>query len=811
MQKHIERTRSAVGTALAMLALLVSGPGRSGAQSPLSAAGREIVAQVRVEGNTHTPRAKIFRYIKSTRPGMDFSESNVIDDVTSLINSHLVRNASATERHTDAGVVVTFWVEEAPNLIEDVIIKNVHHISAKDLEKLIPNIRRDMPLNPKANEKACWDIQDNLKRQGRYWANVNLEEGDKLTDHRVVFNVTEGPKVSVRSTEFVGNNTLASSDRLRTQILTSRAFFKMGGTFDPEMVHEDVAKLEEYYRGNGYRDVKVAHELIWSYDHSQVDIVYHIHEGDRYRVQGFDIEGVSGNRATALGSIPMLKSNDFYKEGVVTADAKNIEYWIGWRGCKAKVQTEVTVVPDAPGLVQVHYLVDETPPNTVGVVHIYGNNVTQDRVIRRILGPGLDPGQTLRYPELEIAKAKLMQSNLFEMKGEEKPKVFVLNPDAPPDEPRDIGVQVRETTTGSIMFGAGVNSNTGVMGSIVLNERNFDITRLPTSWADFTEGRAFRGAGQEFRIEAVPGTEFQRYSVSWREPFLFDSPYSLADSFYFYDRIYNEYTEERTGTRVTVAHNIDASWPEYLAKNFDGPITSFFKDNRFSVSFNVGVRAEDVNVMNLAYHDPIDYTEAQGQHLVTGPRLGVTFDSRDSFLRPTQGGYLDLGVEQLFGDNTFSLFTAKASRFFTTFERTDGSGKQVVALTSQVAWASDNTPVYERYFAGGYGSIRGFMFRGVGPQANGYQLGGDFMFLNSLEYQIPIQANDSLYAVGFIDTGTVESNVEIKNYRVAVGVGLRISIPMMGPVPIALDFGVPICFMHGDQSQLFAFSVGYFH
>ena len=67
-------------------------------------------------------------------------------------------------------------------------------------------------------------------------------------------------------------------------------------------------------------------------------------------------------------------------------------------------------------------------------------------------------------------------------------------------------------------------------GSIVLNERNFDILNFPTSLEDITAGRAFRGGGQEFRLEAVPGNQFQRYTASWRDPRIFDSLYSLSVS-----------------------------------------------------------------------------------------------------------------------------------------------------------------------------------------------------------------------------------------------------------------------------------------
>ena len=162
-----------------------------------------------------------------------------------------------------------------------------------------------------------------------------------------------------------------------------------------------------------------------------------------------------------------------------------------------------------------------------------------------------------------------------------------------------------------------------------------------------------------------------------------------------------------------------------------------------------------------------------------------------------------------FGDYTYPLLNLTASRFFTTWQRPDGSGKQVLVLRSQISWAGSDTPVYDRYYAGGYNSIRGFEFRGVGPTQNGWEVGGMFQFLNSIEYQVPVVANDQLYFVGFVDSGTVESNVAIHNYRVSAGVGMRLAIPMLGPLPLALDFAVPIVQASWDHQQIISFSVGF--
>jgi outer membrane protein assembly factor BamA len=180
-------------------------------------------------------------------------------------------------------------------------------------------------------------------------------------------------------------------------------------------------------------------------------------------------------------------------------------------------------------------------------------------------------------------------------------------------------------------------------------------------------------------------------------------------------------------------------------------------------------------------------------------------------LRPTKGSLIDFSFEQVVGDFSFPVGSIEANKYFTLYERADGSGRHVLALRSQVSLAGSNTPVFERFYAGGFRSIRGFAFRGVGPSENGFEVGGDFMWLNSIEYQVPIKANDQIYAVAFVDSGTVESRMEVKDYRVSVGVGVRFVVPMLGPVPIALDLGFPVVKGPGDHEQVFGFWLGFTH
>ena len=625
-----------------------------------------------VVGNRNIPTAKIMSYIR-TRPGGECLQATLQADVARLTDTRMFRSVVVRDSHLgDGRVQIYFEVQEYPNLIREIIFKNANHISEKDLEDMT-RLRKGTPLDPTANRTACYEIQDALKKKGRFFASVVLEEGDKPSDSRVIFNISEGPIVRMRDTRFEGHYTLANSARLRTQIDTSRAFLKsMGGIFNPAVIDSDVIKLEDYFKDHGFINVRVSRELIFSDNNRLVDVVFHVIEGDRFRVKELQVTGNTLFEGPQLDKILQVKKDEYYDGFKAGGDVKNIQDWYGWRGFSTVVNKEVYTVPGEPGVVRLQYEVKEKPAAKVGQVIIVGNDVTQDRIIRRVIG--LYPGQTLRYPELRLAEKELAKLNIFKSDPENgiRPSLIVLDPDGE-KEYKDILVQVQETQTGSLMFGAGFNSDTGITGSIVLNERNFDIFRPPASLADIWEGRAFRGAGQELRIEAVPGQYLQRYSVSVREPFLFDRPYSLTVGAYYNQQIFNEDTEGRLGGRVSLSHFFTKEW-----------------------SINTGLRIENVNISNLNIYDPIDYTSVQGNNLVVGPNIGLTWDTRDSFLRPTEGGLASINYEQLFGTFTFPIVNFKASRYMTVTQRADGSGKQVLAAHTQVSWAGENTPVFER-------------------------------------------------------------------------------------------------------------------
>lgn len=352
----------------------------------------------------------------------------------------------------------------------------------------------------------------------------------------------------------------------------------------------------------------------------------------------------------------------------------------------------------------------------------------------------------------------------------------------------DLDVVLQEARTGRFSVGVGVNSDAGLSGQIIVDERNFDWTAIPTSLDDVINGQAFRGAGQGFRLEALPGDQFQRYLVSFTEPYLWGTPISFSLSGYFFDRRYQDWGEQRLGGRFGFGYRLTPD-----------------------LSVSTSLRMEEVNVHDPRIRGVQDLEEVLGDNSLFSARFSISHDTRDVPFFPTEGHFLELAFTQAFGTFDYPRAEIDYRQYYMLRERPDGSGRHTLAYTFKAGFSGANTPLFENYFAGGYTTLRGFDFRGASPVNGGVVVGGEFRFLGSAEYFFPLTADDMIKGVLFCDFGTVEENIEINadDYRVAPGFGLRIQVPAMGPAPIALDFAVPVARENTDDIQNFSFFFGY--
>ncbi len=350
-----------------------------------------------------------------------------------------------------------------------------------------------------------------------------------------------------------------------------------------------------------------------------------------------------------------------------------------------------------------------------------------------------------------------------------------------------VDVYAQEGQTGRFSVGGSVNSDLGVAGQVILEERNFDIMGWPNSQTGLLNG-AFRGAGQNFRVELMPGNQVQRYTVNWTEPNLFGySPVSLSVGGFYFTRFFNDWSEQRLGGRIGLGYEITPD-----------------------LSIATELTAQDVKIFNPSTNALPALNRVMGSNDLYTGRVRLAHNTRDNPFLPTKGHLMEFILDQSFGEFDFPRAQVNLSKYHLVRERADYTGRHTFTSAIRLGFSGADTPIFENFFAGGYSTMRGFGFRGAGPVEMGVQTGGRFQLLGSFEYMFPLTADDMLRMVAFVDYGTVENDIEINwdNFRVAPGLGFRIAVPMLGPAPMALDFAVPVAYADYDQRQVFSFSMG---
>src|SRR5262249_39950089 len=172
---------------------------------------------------------------------------------------------------------------------------------------------------------------------------------------------------------FTGNG-FVSAERLRTQTNTTRTLpvLGLGGDYNPQMIEFDRQHLEDYYRTFGFQDVQVQYDTEYA-GPDRINIVFHISEGTRYRVNAVQISGNKSFDEERLRGVTKLKPGDLYDRNVVQADLRNMKALYGNTGRMVSPREEV--FQTGPGEVQVQYTLQERPPATVGQVIPIGNDV----------------------------------------------------------------------------------------------------------------------------------------------------------------------------------------------------------------------------------------------------------------------------------------------------------------------------------------------------------------------------------------------------------------------------------------------------
>lgn len=749
--------------------------------------GRTVEA-VRVTGNDQVLTATILNVIR-TREGDKFDPSTVQEDYQRVFGLRQFSNVEAKVEPTATGVIVVFEVSEQRQIKEIVIRKPPSEMDDQTIRNSI-EIQKGQAIDPFRLAQARRAIADLYRAKNYPFASVDVDVDELNRTGVLAFDIVEGPQVRIRNIVFRGNASF-SEGKLKDKIRTSSWIWLIrDGAYSSDVIEDDVAALRKFYQDKGYFDARVGRRLVFSPDQTELQVEFLIDEGPRYTVDQVTFKGNANVDEVKLREEMKIVEGMPYDEELIQRDVRKMvrDYsplgYIYQPGSNDPDYLKIEPRPvfrTQPGRVELVYDITEGKPFRIGQILPRGNTRTQDKVILRELR--LAPGEMYDSGKMQDAVERLRGTPLF--------SAVKITPVGEDPGQRDLLVEVEEARTATLTFGAGINSNGGVAGNITYTQKNFDITNWPRSFSDLGGDKSFVGAGQTLRLSFEPGTEATNASIRFTEPYVLDQPYSLSVEAYLRNRQRENYDDDRLGGRISVGRRFNDLY-----------------------SGSVALRLEQIDI-NQVQDKPIralEILEEQGSHALTSVTLAVRRDTTTGGLLPSKGTNSQLAWESvgaLGGEYTFQRFSFSHDRYYTLFSDLLDR-RTILAFHGDAGYIAGDAPFFERFYAGGINSIRGFAFRGVTPRSgpSDDRIGGDFSATGSAEVSYPLY-EELVRGVVFADVGTVESSLEAGTIRTSIGTGVRISLPLLGQVPIAIDFALPITQDDEDDVQILSFSLGF--
>jgi len=672
-------------------------------------------------------------------------------------------------------------------------------ISARRLAELVGVEPWDVvtPIQAQAHERQ---IVRAYREKGYRAASARAAVRVTGPDSReLVFVISEGPQCWVQAIRFEGNEHVPADELRKIMHTRPRGFIRWiwPGWFDEDTFQQDVQRVQAAYRDRGYLDAQATGYVDYSPDMSRATLRVVVDEGDLYRIGRITFEGNTIFRDSELLDAVRLRPGEPCRMAVLESAPERIGKLYAAQGYmdatprKNNVRME-TIFPKVGTDVSVRFTIVEGKPVFIRRVVIRGLEKTREDVVRRNLT--FYPGERASSEKLLESERALANTGYFDRQSR-RPVRITLEPDQ--GALRDAVVTVKEGSTGWFMVGVGAGSESGLLGQISISEDNFDISNWPSSWNDFWRGNAFRGGGQKFSVMLSSGTRRSYYAVDFLDPSVRNSDYSFGASIYSRGTARNEFDETRTGVSVS-----------------GGQRLSEFARRTLTVGY------ESVRVENVDPTDAPDLVRDEGTHSKPFIRLGYSLDRRDDRFLPSSGYVASVEVELAGGDTQTVKLDVQGRKYYTVRQDRGGTNKHIVGIRGRVGLVeaySGDVPVYERFYAGGFSTLRGFQFEGVSPvdKVTRQQIGGQCLVAGGVDYSLPITEDEQLRLITFTDAGYVGEELGdlfsgISDLRLSVGVGLAWRAPLFGGTPIELDLAVPLLRESEDDTRNVHFSIGAF-
>ncbi len=749
--------------------------------------GDLVIKKIEVKGCKRVSVLSIKAATK-IRSGDIYNPQAVSQDIDAIWSLGFFDNIEVEIEPYEDGILLVFLVTERP-VVRSISFVGNRKVSTGSLNAVV-ELRKGDYLKSYLEKFAEDKIRDLYQEKGYHFADVVSVEEKSNGYVDIVFHIREGSKVYIKDISFEGNNTFMEKKLLKLLPLKKRKLPRIvfPGIYSQDKLDEGKDNIKAFYGSGGWLDADVKTKIQFSPDKSQMFITLIVDEGERYYVGSTHINGNTLFTDSEIREILELEEGDPFLPETLHKDSEKIRNSYGRQG---HVDTDVKVSHkysmDKPE-VDVFYDIQEKERIFIEKISISGNDKTKDNVIRRELL--FYPGERLDTEKVRISQQRLVNTGFFDNQSG-IPTNIDYEPGSKPNT-RNVLVEVKEGRTGLLRFGGGLGANVGLFADVSYTDKNFDLFDFPKSWKDFVSGNAFRGGGHVVTLRFSPGFQRTEGLFSFQNPSVYDSGYSLGFNAFVFRRAREDYDEERKGGKITLGKQVLPGLTLRLTPSY-----------------------EVIGIQNVDGNAPGTVNDIEGGSSKLALELRANLDTRDDRFVPSKGYQAESSIQVAGLDVDIVKFTLSAKKYKTLFNFPRW-GKHIISFGGTFGLVENTTdeavPIFERFFAGGSGSIRGFSFRGVGTidTDTGEQIGGEVLMLGSVEYTMPVYTDMARGAL-FIDVGKTDddiNDINLNNMRASVGFGVRMRVPFLGNSIISVDFGIPLVRKSEDDTQTITFNFG---
>ncbi len=745
---------------------------------------QEIASVSFDQGSDYKFGEDVLRYNVQSRKGGMYSERTVNDDIKRLHAMGMFSDvASETRKTPDGKIEIIFKITPKPVVREIAFMGNKKYDTKKLREEV--TVVEGVPLNDMALRNSADALRKFYLSKGLNDA-IIIPKIEKIDENhiKIVFNIKENLRLRVGKVNFIGAKAY-QADELRDAIATRHSFLSHPwfswildyGLLNREELGRDPVRLRELYWQKGYLDFKVKDVKVVEdpKDPEIVDVTFTVEEGEPYKVGKVYVDGAQRFKPEELVELIPLKPGMTFSSTLENEGAEALDSKYSRLGYADFLVRPIRIPNYKTHTVDLAYKLSEGPLYKIHDILISGNKYTKDHVIRRELP--MIPGDPVDKNMVKVAKSRLMGMGYFE-----KVDAVAKSSEMGAPDTKDIDIAVKEKRFIDAKIGGSWSDTDNLSGMLEITHSNMDIL---DPWNYFT------GGGQRMRLLAVMGLERYNFELDFTEPWLFGIPLRWDVSGYVRNIDYDDWSERRIGFSTSLTKRV-----------FDDFTTA-----------SIGYTFEQVRIHEMAHKLSEKFQKWKGNELVGRLHLSIERDTRNSATDPTRGysigGYASVTSQAFGATNDYARLEAKGTyhySFFNDWFVFSAGGK--VGFISNIG-EGGMVPLFERYFMGGGDSVRGFPYRGIGPEdGNNDNYGGQTMYMLTAELSHPIYS--IVRGAFFVDIGDAgPERFQFRTVNMGIGYGLRIKLPNIN-APIRLDLAFPIINKQDgvSNSLRFHFNIG---